>query len=63
MELTKLLKIVALTDTVSMIILMVVWGNEFLNGSTVDLLFKVIFILIGFMRIYYYFRKLKSLNT
>lgn len=63
MELTKLLKIVALTDTVSMIILIVVWGNEFLNGNTVDLLFKVIFILIGFMRIYYYFRKLKSLNT
>ena len=62
MGLPTLLKIVAATDTMSMIILIIMWGNEFSNGYTYNLLFKILFILIGFMRIYYYIRKLKSIK-
>ncbi len=62
MGLPTLLKIVAATDMMSMIILIIMWGNEFLNGYTDNLLFKILFILIGFVRVYYYIRKLKSIN-
>lgn len=61
MGLPTLLKIVAATDMMSMIIL-IMWGNEFLNGYTDNLLFKILFILIGFVRVYYYIRKLKSIK-
>ena len=62
MGLPTLLKIVAATDMMSMIILIIMWGNEFLNGYTDNLLFKFLFILIGFVRVYYYIRKLKSIK-
>ncbi|MER2001394.1 MAG: hypothetical protein ABS862_02130 [Carnobacterium inhibens] len=62
MGLPTLLKIVAATDMMSMIILIIMWGNEFLNGYTDNLLFKILFILIGFVRVYYYIRKLKSIK-
>lgn len=62
MGLPTLLKIVAATDTMSMIILIIMWGNEFSYGYTDNLLFKILFILIGVMRIYYYIRKLKSIK-
>lgn len=62
MGLPTLLKIVTATDMMSMIILIIMWGNEFLNGYTDNLLFKILFILIGFVRVYYYIRKLKSIK-